>query len=165
MRAAFAQRLVVAILCGLLGCQNGPGFMALNRSQGNAPAVVTASTLGPPPATQLASATPVQRVNYVEEVPVKTGSVGDAAATQDVTLSEPLADAKDGPVTEFMHSLVPGSEPTFYLESAIMRGQTPLRDFFVSDRFLVASIVVAAIVIPFAVHDSRQPLPPQQGTQ
>ena len=59
-----------------------------------------------------------------------------------------------------MSNTVPGSAPTFYLESAVMRGQTPLRDFFVSDRFIMASVIIAAIVIPFAIHDLRQPLPP-----
>ncbi len=160
MRTAFAQRLVVAIVCGSLGCQSGPGLTLLNRGPGKAPVVIPASALSPPPATQLASATPVQRVNYIDEVPIKRGAMSGAASTQAVTLSEPAVDAKEDPAADFMHSLIPGSEPTFYIESAVMRGQTPLHDFFVSDRFLVASMVIAALVIPFAVHDSREPNPP-----
>jgi hypothetical protein len=164
MRAAFAQRVFIAILCASLGCQSGPGLTKLKRGPGNGPAVVPANSLGPPPAVQLASASSVQRVNYGDEVPIATAASG-AAANQSVTLSEPKEDAKETPMADFMHSLVPGSEPTFFIESAIMRGQTPMRDFFVSDRFIMASVVIAAVVIPFAVHDSRQPLPPHNGTQ
>lgn len=44
----------------------------------------------------------------------------------------------------------------------VARGQTPARSVFVSDRVLMGAIVIAAIVIPYAIHDSRQPNPPHQ---
>ena len=59
-----------------------------------------------------------------------------------------------------LHDLVSSPTPTFHIESAITRGQTPLRSVFLSDRFIVGAVVVAAVVIPFALYDSRQPNPP-----
>ncbi len=42
----------------------------------------------------------------------------------------------------------------------IQRGQRPIRELFVSDPILVATLVTAAIAIPIAVHKSRDDTPP-----
>jgi hypothetical protein len=42
----------------------------------------------------------------------------------------------------------------------IQRGQRPIRELFISDPILVATLVTAAIAIPIAVHKSRDDTPP-----
>lgn len=192
MRNPFVQRLMAVLLCAAIGCQGGPGFLARrpdDRSRQQPPASggdsnakpVGRNPLEPPtgeeikpsmatlqPATAAkAPSVPIQQVTYLTpagQSPASADQGGSATPQGEVALKDdPNKPAT--PLADFARSLVPGSEPTFYLESMVMRGQTPARDFFLSDRFIMASIMIAAVVIPFAVHDSRQPLPTVNGTK
>ena len=40
-----------------------------------------------------------------------------------------------------------------------IRGQTPIPDYFRSDAFLIAAVVVGAIAIPIAIHNFRNDHP------
>ena len=45
------------------------------------------------------------------------------------------------------------------VDDEVIRGQMPLEDFFASDAFLITALLVAAIAVPIAVHNSRNNSP------
>ena len=44
---------------------------------------------------------------------------------------------------------------TVVADQPITRGQMPLKDFFRTETFVIAAVVIAAIAIPVAIHNSR----------
>lgn len=194
MRNALVQRLLVVTLSAAVGCQGGPAWLS-RAADGKSHRPQQPPAAGgdsesqpagpdprlPPPAAEIkpamAAQTPavsaakpaatIQPVTYLTaaaQSPDAPAAPSETAATSQVAVQD-TGEAAPTPLADFARSLVPGSEPTFYLEKAVMRGQTPARDFFLSDRFIAAAVIISAIVIPFAVHDSRQPLPTVNGTQ
>ncbi len=166
MRVEFVLRaIVIGALCTSLGCQNGIGRSSSDFWSRKSPPPKGAEAPKSTAETPASSTRPAAKVTYVGYAPDADGTTiasSDAAKRltpsrpgQEQSLSE-QSDEEEG----FLTSLLTSPTSTFHIESAITRGQTPLRNVFVSDRFIVGAIVVAAVVIPFAVHDSRQANPP-----
>jgi hypothetical protein len=160
MQVQFVGRLVIVLLLAVaMGCQTAPG---LTRA-GNVPAgALAADGAQPLQAAGATSSVPSPAILHtVSYNAAASPAPAEGTAATGIASATPLADDREERES-FLRDLVASRQPTFHIQEAVTRGQTPVRSVFLSDRAIIFGIVAAAIVIPFAVHDSRQPNPPMQ---
>ncbi len=168
MPAKFARASLAVLISVALGCQEmhtiskydplirndahpsdaelAAGTQRLGPSQ-SGPSANDPAPNGPTPSV-------VHRVSYAPSDSSPAVAASDSGASSAVSVA--AAPAK--PSWLAASSSGPSGKP--WNDLFVTRGQGPLRDAFISDRALMAAVVICAIVIPFAVHDSRQPNPP-----
>ena len=147
------RALLAMVLCCSIGCQAVHDVTSLDhlikhdRPRSN-PTMIAKST--PPPRPEKSN------VHYVSYAPDATAGDAKSAIAVVPSIDLPTSDSSSGSITSLTNN---GPPPRFEMPS-MTRGQTPLRSVFASDAFLMAVVIAAAVVIPFAVHDSRLPNPP-----
>jgi hypothetical protein len=149
------------LLCAAIGCQElheaskyDPLLWRKPPSSGTERALASA-----PAAPRLPSQDAEPNLHYVSYAPSDATPTADRSSGAVTSLTATTSGPNEGSSSSPLGQNSRASNGK-WSDSLVVRGQTPLRQVFASDRVILASIVIAAIIIPIAIYDARQPNPP-----